>query len=86
MDMSGVTTNLTTTSKYNVTIATIGVVISSTLTIYDVQYQDRGQYICMASNIIGDVSSGAALTVQGKVPWEVWSAYNMYTCTHVCTI
>ena len=69
--MSGGITNLATGNKYNVTMVTIGVVISSTLTIYDVQYQDRGQYICTASNIIGNVSSGATLTVQGKVPWEV---------------
>ena len=85
MDMSGATTNLTTTSKYNVTIATNGVVVSSTLTIYDVQYQDLGQYICTASNIVGYVSSGATLTVQGKVPWEVWSAYIMHTHTHTHT-
>ena len=53
-------------SKYNVTMDISGVVISSTLTINDAQYQDRGQYNCTASNEVGSVSSGATLLVQGK--------------------
>ena len=37
------------------------------LTISDVQYEDRGTYNCTAYNTIGSVSASAVLTVHGNI-------------------
>ena len=39
---------------------------SGQLTITNVQYSDRGKYICTATNRIGKVSASANLTVHGN--------------------
>ena len=74
-DALGNTNNLASGSKYSITTIPSGAVMNSTLTIYNIQYQDRGQYNCTASNVVGTVSSEATLTVHGKHLLEVWSAY-----------
>ncbi|KAL5487215.1 hypothetical protein EMCRGX_G019791 [Ephydatia muelleri] len=65
-DALGNTKNLASGSKYSITTIPSGAVMTSTLSIYNVQYQDRGQYNCTASNVVGTVSSGATLTVHVK--------------------
>ncbi|KAL5487212.1 hypothetical protein EMCRGX_G019787 [Ephydatia muelleri] len=62
----GSSTNLSNGSYYNIATVPDSIVVNSTLSIYNVQYQDRGQYNCTASNVVGTVSSEATLTVHVK--------------------
>ena len=54
------------TNNYNITEFVNGSVVTSILTIQNVQSCDVGTYICEANNTIGRNRKSAVLTVQGK--------------------
>ena len=54
------------TNKYNITEFVNGSVVTSVLTILNVQSCDVGTYTCEAYNIIGRCRKSAVLTTNGK--------------------
>ena len=62
----GVMINVSDASKYNVSNTLSESVITSTLTISNVQSSDVGTYTCQAENIIGIDQSSGILTVNSK--------------------
>ena len=53
-------------SKYNISNSLYETVVTSSLTISNVQSSDVGTYTCRAKNIIGVDQSSGILTVNGK--------------------
>ena len=58
--------DISNTSKYDIFDSLNGTVVTSSLTIINVQSSDVGTYTCFAKNIIGTKQNSAILTVNGK--------------------
>ena len=59
------------TSKYQI-IRDSGSNRFGELTVLDVQFSDRGTYNCTAENSVGSETSGAILTVHGKITYFLY--------------
>ena len=62
----GVMINVSDASKYNISNTMSETIVTSSLTISNVQSSDVGTYTCKAENIIGIDQSSGILTVNGK--------------------
>ena len=58
--------NVSNESEYRVSNSMDDIVITSYLTIMNVQSYDAGIYTCKAENFIGNDSSSGVLTINGK--------------------
>ena len=58
--------NVSDVSKYNISNSSNGTIVTSLLTIVNIQSSDVGTYVCMAENIIGADRSSGILTINGK--------------------
>ena len=63
---NGTMINISDTSKYNVVSSINGLIITSLLTIMNLQSSDAGIYMCEGENFIGPDQSYGILTVNGK--------------------
>ena len=63
---NGAMINVSDASKYNVSNASNGTMVTNALAIMNAQSPDVGTYTCYAMNIIGIDSSSGILTVNGK--------------------
>ena len=63
---NGAMINISDISKYNVSSSINGLIITSLLTIMNLQSSDAGIYICEGKNFIGSDQSFGILTVNGK--------------------
>ena len=63
---SGAMINISDTRKYNVFSSINGIIVTSSLTIMNLQSFDAGIHVCEAKNFIGSDQSFGILTVNGK--------------------
>ena len=63
---SGAMINISDTRKYNVFSSINGIIVTSSLTIMNLQSSDAGIQVCEAENFIGSDQSFGILTVNGK--------------------
>ena len=63
---NGAMTNMSDTSKFNVSSSINGLIFTSLLAIMNLQSSDAGIYVCEAENFIGSDQSFGILTVNGK--------------------
>lgn len=56
---------------------------SQHLTISNIKYEDRGEYVCTASNTVGAVWKTARVMVQRKSRLSNIQVEQMYNCFHI---